>query len=126
MDKFHEKRKYFIEIEVIDEKSLIVYYPNNIFLGIKEEVVYYILGDENILIQSDEETDQIECDLSERRPAIFKTILDKAEDRDMSTELIEGVHLIYYLSEPESQEDKEKEIIMFDYINTIYMKEENG
>jgi len=111
MCDIHKKHNYFAKVVLIDDTSLSVWFPRNVFLNYVEKGVI-LIHDKNtgLVIIDDKKEIEIQCPEYMIRPLIHKSIVGSAAIRGMSIELIDDLEAIMSIIEPEEKE-KEQELL---------------
>lgn len=110
MDSISKYNKYYIEIEFVNEDSLLVFVPANLLLEQPERFLQIDLIEEGLKFTNDKtgEVYLFECEEYEKRPKVYEWLQHALNNRNMSESLVEGLENIVKLKEPYEIE-KEKE-----------------
>jgi len=105
----HDKYKYTIEIDLVDDKSITVSYPGNIFTNQDERVDFISISSDGFSVENPYKSDKVHCEQFERRILIMDYICKEAESLNIDKGLIRNLEMIKSLIRPDTEEEREKE-----------------
>lgn len=109
----HQKNRYVVSLVNIDDNTLIVEFPENIFFNTPPVCAVFTITPDGFTVESEYLSEEVECKDYEVRPLIQQTIAINCGIRYIPLILIDNIKNIFALKEPHSLEAESE------YVNNL-------